>query len=36
VQKQLQTKLRRKEIALDEAQLRILNWQTDPLSAPVR
>jgi len=36
VQKQLQAKLRRKEIALDEAQLRILNWQTDPLSAPAR
>ena len=36
VQKELQAKLRRKEIALDEAQLRILNWQTDPLSAPVR
>ena len=34
VQKQLQAKLRRKEIALDEAQLRILNWQTDPFSVP--
>ena len=32
VQKQLQEKLKRKEISLDEAQLRILNWQTDPLS----
>ena len=36
VLKLLQEKLRRKEIALDEAQLRILNWQTDPLSAPAR
>ena len=36
VQKELQAKLRRKEIALDEAQLRILNWQTDPFSAPAR
>jgi len=34
VQKQLQAKLRRQEITLDEAQLRILNWQTDPFSAP--
>jgi hypothetical protein len=33
VEKQLLTKLRRKEITLDEAQLRILNWQTDPLAA---
>lgn len=31
VQKELEAKLRRKEIALDEAQLRILNWQTDPI-----
>jgi hypothetical protein len=36
VQKQLQEKLRRQEINLDEAQLRILNWRTDPLSAPGR
>ena len=36
VQKELEAKLRRKEIALDEAQLRILNWQTDPISASVR
>jgi hypothetical protein len=36
VQKQLQTKLKRKEITLDEAQLRILNWQTDPLAASVQ
>jgi hypothetical protein len=35
VQKQLQEKLKRKEISLDEAQLRILNWQTDPLSVRV-
>lgn len=32
VQKELEAKLQRKEIALDEAQLRILNWQTDPIS----
>jgi hypothetical protein len=36
VQKELEAKLRRKEIPLDEAQLRILNWQTDPISASVR
>lgn len=36
VQKELEAKLRRKEISLDEAQLRILNWQTDPVSASVR
>ena len=36
VQQELEAKLRRKEIALDEAQLRILNWQTDPISASVR
>ena len=36
VQKELEAKLRRKEISLDEAQLRILNWQTDSISAPVR
>lgn len=36
VQKELEAKLRRKEIALDEAQLRILNWRTDPISASVR
>ena len=36
VQKELEAKLRRKEISLDEAQLRILNWQTDPISASVR
>ena len=36
VQKQLQEKLKRKEISLDEAQLRIVNWQTDPLSVRVR
>jgi hypothetical protein len=35
VQKQLQEKLKRKEISLDEAQMRILNWQTDPLSVRV-
>jgi len=34
IEKQLLTKLRSKEITLDEAQLRILNWQTDPLAAP--
>jgi hypothetical protein len=33
VQKQLQSMLKRKEISLDEAQLRILNWQTDTLAA---
>ena len=32
VQKQLEEKLKRKEIRLDEAQLRILNWQSDPMS----
>jgi hypothetical protein len=36
VQTQLQAKLRRKEITLDEAQLRILNWQTDPFLASAR
>ena len=36
VQKQLQAKLKRKEITLDEAQSRILNWQTDPLAASVQ
>ena len=36
VQKQLQEKLKRKEISLDEAQLRILNWQTDTLAASVQ
>jgi hypothetical protein len=36
VQKQLQAMLRRKDISLEEAQFRILNWQTDPLSAPAR
>ena len=36
VQKRLEVKLRSNEITLDEAQLRILNWQTDPLSAPAR
>jgi len=35
VQKQLEEKLKRKEISLDEAQLRILNWQADPLSVHV-
>ena len=35
VQKQLEEKLKRKEISLDEAQLRILNWLTDPLSVRV-
>ena len=35
VQKQLEEKLRRKEISADEAQSRILNWQMDPLSAMV-
>ena len=35
VQKQLEDKLKRKEISLDEAQLRILNWQADPLSVQV-
>ena len=33
VQKRLEEKLRRKEITAEEAQLRILNWQTDSLSA---
>jgi hypothetical protein len=33
VQRELEAKLRRKEITLDEAQFRILNWQTDPISA---
>ncbi|MGH9429351.1 MAG: hypothetical protein ACRD2L_23960 [Terriglobia bacterium] len=33
LQKQLQAKLRRKEITLDEAQFKILNWRTDPLPA---
>ena len=36
VQKELEAKLRHKEISLDEAQLRILNWQTDPISTSVR
>ena len=35
VQKQLEEKVKRKEIRLDEAQLRILNWQADPLSVRV-
>ena len=35
VQKQLEEKLKRKEINLDEAQMRILNWQADPLSVRV-
>ena len=35
VQKQLEEKLKRKEISPDEAQLRILNWQTDPVSLRV-
>lgn len=36
VQKQLQSMLKRKEITLDEAQLRILNWPTDTLAASVQ
>ena len=36
VQKQLEEKLKRKEISLDEAQLRILNWQADPFSVRVK
>jgi len=36
VQKQLEAKVKRKEITLDEAQLRILNWQTDTLAASVQ
>jgi hypothetical protein len=36
VQKQLEAKLRSKELSPDEAQLRILNWQADPLSTSVR
>jgi len=36
VQKELEAKLHRKEITLDEAQGRILNWQTDPLTASLR
>jgi len=35
VQKELEAKLRRKEISLDEAQLRILNWQTDQISTSI-
>jgi hypothetical protein len=36
VQNQLQSMLKRKEITMDQAQLRILNWQTDPLAASVQ
>jgi hypothetical protein len=36
VQKQLQAKLKRNEITLDEAQLRILNWRTDTLAPSVQ
>jgi hypothetical protein len=35
VQNQLEAKLRSKELSQDEAQLRILNWQADPLSTLV-
>jgi len=35
VQKQLEEQLKRKEIRLDEAQLRILNWKADPVAVQV-
>ena len=36
IQKQLEEKVRRQEITLEEAQSRILNWQTDPLVTSAR
>ncbi|MCI0420108.1 MAG: hypothetical protein L0387_16615 [Acidobacteria bacterium] len=36
VQRQLEAKLRRQEIGLDEAQRRILNWQSEPHASEKR